>query len=111
MPSHVPTAVSQSLAELARDLRDQYGPRVCVIKLFGSFARGDATEDSDVDVLVVIRDLSNDELYDAVSRSAVIASTYNLPLRPLVMSLAEFEALRTGERLLYTEIDRDGVAL
>lgn len=34
--------------------RDAFGPRIDRIVLFGSVARGDATEGSDVDILVVV---------------------------------------------------------
>lgn len=39
--------------EFARYLKAKYGDRIVQIVLFGSVARGDAREDSDVDLLVV----------------------------------------------------------
>lgn len=39
---------------VAHDLRQLYGPRIERVLLFGSWARGDATEESDVDLLVVL---------------------------------------------------------
>ncbi len=43
------------LAELRRRLEELYGDRLVKLVLFGSQARGTASTDSDVDVLVVLR--------------------------------------------------------
>jgi predicted nucleotidyltransferase len=50
--------------ELRQKIEDILGKQIRVI-LFGSYARGDATEESDVDVLVVLDDLDKSTL-DAV---------------------------------------------
>lgn len=47
--------VSDALADLRRELRALYGDRLARTVLFGSYARGEARPDSDVDVLVVLR--------------------------------------------------------
>jgi len=39
-------------ASFARDLKSRFGERVATARLFGSVARGDDTDDSDIDVLV-----------------------------------------------------------
>lgn len=41
-------------AAVARDLRDLYGDRLCRVLLMGSWARDEASVDSDVDLLVVL---------------------------------------------------------
>lgn len=46
--------VSRIVAELRGGLEELYGPRLERMVLFGSQARGDATPESDVDVLVVL---------------------------------------------------------
>jgi predicted nucleotidyltransferase len=43
------------LRELKGALEDLYGERLAKLVLYGSFARGDATDASDIDVLVVLR--------------------------------------------------------
>jgi len=42
---------------LLRELHEQYGDRLLSVALFGSVARGTQREDSDIDFLVVARDL------------------------------------------------------
>jgi predicted nucleotidyltransferase len=47
------------LRELKRSLIAFYGPRLKKIVLFGSYARGEATPDSDMDVLIVLESLKS----------------------------------------------------
>ncbi|MGB3494987.1 MAG: nucleotidyltransferase domain-containing protein [Elainellaceae cyanobacterium] len=47
-------AVQGILAALSTYLRQLYGKRLAQLILFGSYARGEATPESDIDVLVVL---------------------------------------------------------
>lgn len=48
-------SVQAILAELRRALHECYGLRLTQVLLFGSRARGDCHQDSDIDVLIVLR--------------------------------------------------------
>ena len=48
----LPTMVETTLHAFLAGVRERFGPRVAEIRLFGSYARGDATRDSDVDCLI-----------------------------------------------------------
>ena len=47
--------IKNILSELKNRLQIQYGERLAQIVLFGSQARGEATENSDIDVMVVLK--------------------------------------------------------
>jgi len=51
MPSDTLSLVEEALSKLAEKLRRNYGP--VEVYLFGSFAKGDWLEDSDIDIIVV----------------------------------------------------------
>jgi len=52
----MPTRIKKVLKEFKQGLVRIYGERLKAIYLYGSYARGEARPDSDVDVLLVIRD-------------------------------------------------------
>ena len=58
--------VQQALAEAHRRLDSLYGDRLVRLVLYGSQARGDARPDSDVDVLVILKD--DFDLYAEIKR-------------------------------------------
>ncbi|NOZ76875.1 MAG: nucleotidyltransferase domain-containing protein [Euryarchaeota archaeon] len=43
----------EALEEFVKRAKDEHGPKIEKIILFGSYARGDYSEESDVDILVV----------------------------------------------------------
>ena len=52
----MPANIKRMLAELKKGLTELYGQRLKALILFGSYARGDYREGSDLDVLVVLND-------------------------------------------------------
>jgi predicted nucleotidyltransferase len=61
----VPPNVMVALKDAKARLHAAFGERLVSVKLFGSYARGEATERSDVDVLVVL-----DEVHGHAERNA-----------------------------------------
>lgn len=55
LPEHLSPSVKKALREARERLANIYADRLQHVILYGSRARGDAREDSDVDVLVVLR--------------------------------------------------------
>ncbi len=53
------TPIQSLLTRLHQHLKTLYGERLCQIMLFGSYARGEARPDSDIDVLVVLQGAVN----------------------------------------------------
>lgn len=64
------------MAELKEGLQTVYGDRLKGLYLFGSYARGEADEESDVDVLVILDDY---ESYgEEVDRAGVLGAELSL---------------------------------
>ncbi|GAB4257011.1 MAG: nucleotidyltransferase domain-containing protein [Thermoleophilia bacterium] len=52
-------AIREVLARLRQGLSDLYGERLKGVYLFGSYARGEADAESDIDVLIVLDRVDN----------------------------------------------------
>jgi uncharacterized protein len=59
MNSQLPTNIRTILKKLKDELTQIYGERLDHIILYGSRARGDARDDSDIDILIVLKDEFN----------------------------------------------------
>ncbi len=64
------------LAELKSGLSRLYGDRLKAVVLFGSYARGDYNQNSDLDVMIVLDDFRR--AWDELVRSAELASDLSL---------------------------------
>jgi predicted nucleotidyltransferase len=106
----VPVLVRDALARYRARLERALPGRVHRVALFGSYARGEATEDSDVDVLIVLDDGGDAARARAIDEGAAVGIELLLPIAPLVLTQAEWDDLVARERLLAAEIMRDGIA-
>jgi predicted nucleotidyltransferase len=73
------------LREFKGSLRKRFGERLRSLKLFGSRARGSGRDDSDLDVLVDIRDVTAAERGEILDLAADLTVEQGLVLSPLVV--------------------------
>ncbi len=94
-----------------RLLEGRFGARLAMTRVFGSQARGDGDVDSDIDVLVVIRGLTEQERTEAIDLAvdAWKTSRSTGPLSPLVWSECEFEDRVRSERRIAADVMAEGV--
>lgn len=92
-------------------LDERFGDRVLEVRIFGSHARGDADDDSDVDVAVVISGLTEAERTEAIDLAFRAWKLDPSPriLSPLVWSEAELEDRVRSERRIAQDVLADGV--
>ena len=95
-------------------LQKQESDNLLRVVLFGSVARGDAGEDSDVDVLVLVKDGKGLELLDRIVEASVEADLeageYRSHLSPLAYGLEEFTE-RQDVVPIFRNIEKDGIVL
>ena len=106
----LPTLLHDVLAAYRGKLERTFPGRLLRLTLFGSWARGEAHEDSDVDVLVVLDRATFAERSGAIELGAMAGLEHGWPVAPLVLTASEWAELERRERLLVREIARDGVA-
>ncbi len=103
--------VSQAtLKAIADRLRDRYGAQRVLV--YGSMARGTSTENSDIDLLVVVAS-TTERFYERMGSALAVVRDISrgLPLAPLVMTPEELSVrLARGDQFIQ-EIVETGVDL
>ena len=107
----LPASLRPALAEYAGRLRALFGDRLSDVRLFGSFARGEAHEDSDVDVLVLVDGLTDLEIGVVAGEVAPVIVKTGLPLAPLPMATERLAELRRSHRALARSLDDEGISV
>lgn len=100
-----------SLEKFRQDVMEICKDRLRGIRLFGSRARRQGDEESDLDLLVLVEGLDERtkiRIWDAAYQ--VFAST-GILLSPLVLSPDQYEKMKGHERLIAQEIEREGISL
>ncbi|MBI5501257.1 MAG: nucleotidyltransferase domain-containing protein [Deltaproteobacteria bacterium] len=105
----LPPLVREAIERWRRAIADRFGGRLDTIRLFGSYARGEARPDSDVDLLTVINGLTREEWHEACGFSYEILLETGVYLSGLTCSREEWRTLRARERLLALDNEREGV--
>ncbi len=98
-------------ARFARELRERYGEAVHLVRLFGSFARGEAHEASDVDVAVVLEEADVDTRCRVIDLATDVGMPHDVRLSPTVFDSETWEKWRAQERRIVMDIEREGVEL
>lgn len=92
-------------------LESRFGLRVVEVLLFGSKARSEAREDSDLDVAVILQQASAQDLSEARGLAFDILLTYGVLLSVRAMSRQGWEKLGSVRSLFYRNVERDGISL
>jgi len=94
--------------EFRRELKAVYGARLKGVYLYGSYARNEADEDSDIDLAVVLADPVNraEERRRTSKLRAEMSLRENCVLMPFFLSETE---LRTACYAIHRSILRDGI--
>lgn len=100
-----------ALADYLSRLRKRFGRHVRRVILFGSRARGEGDEESDVDVLVVLDD-GDWRFHDDVALEAYPPSLeHSVLISPITMDVEDFDWHQAHRAPLYRNLEKDGVDL
>lgn len=102
-------AIHALLTGLSEGLRAEFGPRLRFVRLFGSWARGQATEISDIDVAVVIEGLRPSERSRLFDIAAEIQLEHERFVSMFVSSGERFDEMLRREQPVYLDIISEGI--
>ena len=101
-------AVKKSLRELSLKLKDTYGQKTPKMLVYGSYARGEAQKDSDVDILLLYSGtiLPGEE----IQRLSPILADLNLRYQVVISILpVEERDYRVSEGPFWSNLRQDGI--
>lgn len=103
----IPETKKKAIQEFVKELREKYGEKVKRVILFGSIARGDYHEESDIDVLV-IGSLTLDEVVEV---SYPILLRYGELISAHVMSEDYYSMLKSRNSGFIDSVEREGILI
>jgi len=100
-----------ALQAYVRTLQGRFGARLVDVLLFGSQARGDAADGSDIDVMVILDHPAEHDLSEARGLAFDIWLTYRVLLSIRAFSRRGWQELGAMHSLFYRNVTREGVSL
>jgi hypothetical protein len=102
---------NETLRELKESIETFLGDRLLKMVLFGSTARGDYTDESDIDVAIITRGLTRELKHQILDRVAEVELNHLMPISALLLSEDEFSRLKKRERRIALDIEGEGIPL
>ena len=98
---------------LISKLTEKFMSEIHSIVLFGSYAKGTATKQSDIDLLFIITNLKDKSLRETIEReSASYQYSHNIKISPLITDIEEFKKmLKSKELNVGKEVKEYGISL
>ena len=107
------TAVQIILSKYVNELEKIYGTYLNSVILYGSFARGDFSEDSDIDIMILL-DLDDTIIkkyrHELSGMTYDFNMDYNIDIKPIAKSKEHFEQW-IDVYPFYKNVKKDGVQL
>jgi len=104
------TKIMPVLQNFKADLQQLYGDQMDGLILYGSYARGDAKEESDIDVLVLLKQMQSP--YTEIRKMGDINNDYLLRYEYVISPVpTTTERYKTVSIPLYRNIEKEGIVL
>lgn len=109
----MPTVTSDLVKQYVELLSKIYGEHLKTVILYGSYARGDYTENSDIDIMVLL-DLNDMDIkkyrHELSGMTYDFNMDYDLDIKPIAKNREHFNKW-VGVYPFYSNIEREGVRL
>ncbi len=85
---------------LISKLTEKYISELLSIVLFGSYAKGIANKQSDIDLMFIVNDLKDKNLRESIEREcASFQYSHNIKISPLITNIEEFKKMLSSKEL------------
>lgn len=111
LPQHLQTNEQQAIMAVSASLSQKMRDNLVGLYLFGSKARGDFHADSDIDLLVIVRQLDAESRWLTRATAADYSLQYNVLFNTHLYDKARWDIIVQYQDTLWREVQRDGIAL
>lgn len=105
--------ISNLLQDYVVEIKKIYGTHLKQVILYGSYARGDFNEDSDVDIMLLV-DLPEEKLNSFSDELSELVFEYNVTygiwFMPIVKNIEHFKYWRQAYPF-YSNVEKEGILL
>lgn len=109
----MPKSIKSLLADYLAEIQKIYGPHLKSVILYGSYARGDYTPDSDVDIMILV-DLKDEEMDQYSDALSELGYEYNVDhdiwMMPVVKNIEHFYYW-VSVYPFYKNVQKEGVTM
>ena len=109
----MPQTINVLLEKCLLEIKKIYGSHLKSVILYGSYARGDYTPDSDIDIMILV-DLNQDKIDEYSDEISELIYEYNVDYNIWMMPVVKNEEhfMKWVEAYpFYTNVQREGVIL
>jgi len=93
------------------ELKKKLGNELVSIRLFGSKARGDFKEDSDIDMFILVREKTPEVKGSVRDLAATYVLDHELPLSIALYDLFEYQKNTELGSFFFENVEKEGIAL
>jgi predicted nucleotidyltransferase len=101
----------RAVEQFAKLVRAALGENLIDIEIFGSKVRGDITKDSDIDILIVVKNRTIDVMDKIAQFTSELNLEFNHFLSPVIFSEYEYKVNKDMASPFTLSIEREGVVL
>jgi len=100
--------IKSLMAKMKKGLTELYGQRLKAVYLFGSYARGDYNQNSDLDIMIVLDTYKSywDELVRSAELTSDLSLEYDVAISRTIMTEEQW---RKGELPVLKNVRAEGV--
>jgi len=111
LPPTLSASETAAIREFITRARDLLGADLRSARLFGSRARGEGHEHSDLDIVLVVSPEGRARRHVLYDLAFDVGLGHGVELAPLVLEERRFQELKDRERLIVRDIEREGIPL
>ena len=111
MPPTLSASEQDALREFIDRVRPMLGAELREARLFGSRARGEGHEHSDLDIVLIVGAGGRARRREIYDLAFDVGLAHGVELAPLVIDEQRLDELRARERRIAFDIDREGILL